>query len=453
MRSIRFPRPVLWTAALLVALASCAPGGGSSGSSGGTAGAAVVRVPQDTASLQQAVDRVRPGGLVLVSPGVYRESITVAKPRVVLRGTQRSTVVVDGEFQRSNGITVTGAGSVVENLTVRNHLANGVLFTGVTDERLQAGGAGGAGYDPLDTVKFPPLKGFRASYVTAYNNALYGIYAFDARSGVIEHSYASGHADSGIYVGQCRPCDTVVRHNTVEHNAVGLEVTNASERLYLLGNRAARNRVGLTLNSNDLEALGPQHDAVIAGNAFTDNNDDRSPEQADGGFGIGVGAGGGRGNVIERNLISGNRAAGVLLSDVQGYPALDNTVRANRVDGNGTDLVLSTGAPAGNCFTGNRETSSSPEKLPGRAVCGKSRADDTAAPAEPGSGRPPLGRVRPLQAPPGISFQEVPAPHARPGLPGARTAAVRPATGLPGRVNPDAFPLPASAKAVPAAQR
>ncbi|MDN3020284.1 right-handed parallel beta-helix repeat-containing protein [Streptomyces sp. S.PB5] len=449
MRSNRFPRPVLWAATLLVILVACSPGG-SSGRSGGTAGAAVVRVPQDTGSLQEALDRVRPGGLVLVSPGVYRESVTVSKPRVVLRGTERSTVVVDGEFERSNGITVTGAGAVVENLTVRNHLANGVLFTGVTDERLQAGGAGGAGYDPLDTVKFPPLKGFRASYVTAYDNALYGIYAFDARSGVIEHSYASGHADSGIYVGQCRPCATVVRHNTVEHNAVGLEVTNASEQLYLLGNRAAHNRVGLTLNSNDLEALGPQHGAVVAGNALTDNNDDQSPEQADGGFGIGIGAGGGHGNLIERNLVSGNRAAGVLLTDVQGYPAHGNRVRGNRVTGNGTDLVLATGAPAGNCFTDNGESVTSPADLSGLARCSRATGTETPVSAEPGTGHPPLGRAHPVQAPPGISFQDVPAPPAQPNLPGSPTAAPRPAVALPGRVQPSDFPLPKSAEAVPA---
>ncbi|MFJ5307301.1 nitrous oxide reductase family maturation protein NosD [Streptomyces sp. NPDC088350] len=444
-------------AALLLAtavLTACGAALGG-GAPGGSAGAAVVRVPQDAASLREAVDRVRPGGLVLVSPGVYRESVTVAKPGVVLRGTDRSAVVVDGEFKRPNGITVTGAGAAVENLTVRDHLANGVLFTGVTDATLQAGRAGGSAYDPLDTVKFPPLKGFRASYVTAYDNALYGIYAFDARSGVIEHSYASGQADSGIYVGQCRPCDTVVRHNTVEHNAVGLEVTNASERLYLLGNRASHNRVGLTLDSNDLEALGPQHGAVVAGNAFTDNNDAASPEQADGGFGIGIGAGGGRDNVIERNLISGNRSAGVLLSDVQGYPARGNTVRANRVTGNGTDLVLSTGAPAGNCFAGNAESHSSPGDLSGIAGCdratgaGTTAAPDTAAPAEPGTGRPPLGRALPVQAPPGISFQDVPAPPAQPAMPGAPTAAPRPATGLPGHVEPGAFRLPKSPTAVP----
>ncbi|MBD0840019.1 nitrous oxide reductase family maturation protein NosD [Streptomyces sp. TRM68416] len=430
-------------AVLLAATASCASGATGSGGPGG--GAAVVRVPQQTPSLQEAVDRVRPGGLVLVSPGVYRESVRVTTPRVVLRGTDRSRVVVDGEFRRANGITVTGPGSAVENLTVRNHLANGLLFTGVTDERLQAGGAGGSAYDPLDTAEFPPLKGFRASYITAHNNALYGIYAFDARSGVIERSYASGHADSGIYVGQCRPCDTVVRHNTVEHNAVGLEVTNASERLYLLGNRAVRNRVGLALNSNDMEALGPQHDAVVVGNALVDNNDDRSPEQADGGFGIGIGAGGVRDNLFARNLVTGNRAAGIVLSDVQGYPSTRNTVRDNRVTANGTDLVLATGAVSGNCFSDNGDSRTSPARLPDAArQCATSSEATPTSEVPP----PPLGGVRPLRVPPGISFQDAPRPPAQPSLPAPASAPHRPAVSLPGRVDPGDYPLPASADAV-----
>ncbi len=434
-------RGLLVAALLLTGATACA--GSSPQGSGGAASAPVVRVPQDTNSLQDAVDRVREGGLVLVAPGVYRESVTVSKPRVVLRGLDRSRVVVDGEFERANGITVTGAGSVVENLTVRNHLANGLLFTGVTDpDALESGRAGGSAYDPLDTVKFPPLKGFRASYVTAYNNALYGIYAFDARNGVIERSYASGHADSGIYVGQCRPCDTVVRHNTVEHNAVGLEVTNASERLYLLGNRASRNRVGLTLNSNDLEALGPQHGAVVAGNTLTDNNDAAGPEQADGGFGIGVGTGGGRANVIERNLISGNKAAGVLLSDVQGYPARANTVRANRVTGNGTDLVLATGTPAGNCFTDNAESHTSPARLPREARCTQGTPGATRTKPDTGLVRDPLGHPTPVQPPPGISFQDVQPPPSQQQMPAAGTAPAREAVGLPGKVTPGNFKLP-----------
>ncbi|WP_405773753.1 right-handed parallel beta-helix repeat-containing protein [Streptomyces sp. NBC_01538] len=203
-----------------------------------------------------------------------------------------------------------------------------------------------------------------------------------------------------------------------------------------------RNRVGLTLNSNDLEALGPQHGAVVAGNTLTDNNDEASPEQADGGFGIGVGAGGGRANVLERNLISGNKSAGVLLSDVQGYPARANSVRANRVTDNGTDLVLATGTPAGNCFTGNGESATSPTALPRETRCGSRTGG--AARAEPDTGlvRDPLGHPTLVQAPPGISFQDVPPPPNQHPMPAAETTRARPAIGLPGKVNPRKFLLP-----------
>ncbi|MGH4033135.1 right-handed parallel beta-helix repeat-containing protein [Actinomycetota bacterium Odt1-20B] len=371
--------------------------------------------------------------MVLVSSGVYREAVAVRRPGVTLRGTDRSRTVIDGEFKRSNGITVTGRSSVVENLTVRNHLANGVLFTGVTDESLQGSGAGGNGYDPLDTAKFPPLKGFRASYVTAYNNALYGIYAFDSRSGVIEHSYASGQADSGIYVGQCDPCDTVVRHNTLEHNAIGVEVTNASRDLYFLGNVMRRNRVGMTVNSNNLEALGPQHEAVMVGNTITDNNDDRSPEQAEGGYGIGVGIGGGTRNRFERNRVEGHRVAAFVLSDVQGYPVKANRITGNAIGRHDTALVLEAHRTGGNCFARNGAAPTSPAPLPrAAATC-------------PGQDRPLTvpGSPRTIEAPPGISFKEVTAPAPQPAMPAPATSPAHPATGLPGPVDLAAYQLPA----------
>ncbi|MFD8396058.1 right-handed parallel beta-helix repeat-containing protein [Streptomyces sp. NPDC059680] len=380
------------------------------------------------------MDSARSGDTVLVSPGVYRESVAIGTARIVLRGTDRSKVVIDGQFKRTNGITVTGPGSVVENLTVRNHLANGLLFTGVTDKALQGAGAGGgANYNPLDTAKFPALRGFRASYVTAYDNALYGIYAFDARDGVIENSYGSGQADSGIYVGQCNPCNTVVRNNVTEHNAVGIEVTNASKDVYVLGNTVRRNRVGLTVLSNDLEALGPQHDAAFVGNTISDNNDDHSPEQADGGFGIGVGIGGGMHNRFERNRVEGNSASGFVLQDVQGYPAVGNEIEGNDVDNGGLGLVVLADRTEGNCYSGNGHAPTSPRPLPrALTVCPGRNA------AMPTSGRlPAVGTI-----PPGMSFRDIPPPPAQPGMSDAARAPARPALRLPGRVDLAAYRLP-----------
>ncbi|MFJ9680573.1 right-handed parallel beta-helix repeat-containing protein [Streptomyces sp. NPDC101194] len=438
------PVPAMFRAALrlsvlIASVALAATGCSTTGSTSSDArhpAGNVLRVPQDFPSVQQAVDVAREGETVLIGPGVYRESVRVTKPRVVLRGTDRNKVVFDGGVRLANGITVTGAGSVVENLTVHGYLANGVLFTGVTDERLQQRGAGGSAYDPLDTTRFPAVRGFRATRVTAYNNGLYGIYAFDARDGVIEDSYASGHADSGIYVGQCKPCGTLVRGNTVERNAVGIELTNASDNLSVVGNLVARNRVGVTVNSNDLEALAPQHGAVIAGNVVADNNASDTPEQADGGFGIGIGIGGGTANRVQRNLVRGNRAAGVVVTDPPGHPASGNRVEGNRATGNGIDLVLAS-ADHDNCFAGNRPTTQSPDGLEGRAGCGtRSR------------GALPAGRTAPVQAPPGVPFSQVPAPPAQPSMPDP-TSPGRPATGLPGAVDAAAYPLPKDVDAVP----
>ncbi|MGK4579181.1 right-handed parallel beta-helix repeat-containing protein [Kitasatospora sp. HPMI-4] len=424
---------------LLVSLAMVATGCSSTGSKSDDAkhpAGSVLRVPEDFPTIQKAVDVAREGETVLVGPGTYRESVHITKERVVLRGTDRNKVVLDGGLRLVNGVTVTGPGSVVENLTVHDYLANGVLFTGVTDEKLQQHGAGGSAYNPLDTARFPAVQGFRATRVTAYDNGLYGIYAFDARGGVIEDSYTSGQADSGIYVGQCKPCDTLVRGNTIERNAVGIELTNASDGLSVLGNRVAGNRVGITVNSNDLESLAPQHGAVIAGNVVADNNAADTPEQADGGFGIGIGIGGGTGNRVQRNLVRGNQAAGVVVTDPPGHPASGNSVEGNRTVGNGTDLVLASADP-GNCFTGNQPATQSPDGLEGLAGCGIH-----------GRGALPPGQTTPVQAPPGIPFSRVPAPPAQQSMPDPKSPG-RPATDLPGPVDTDAYPLPADADAVP----
>ncbi|WP_086665934.1 right-handed parallel beta-helix repeat-containing protein [Lentzea kentuckyensis] len=314
-----------------------------------------IKVPAQLSTIQAAVDQAREGATILVAPGVYKETVQVRTKGLTIRGAQRGSVIIDGEVKRANGIVVTAPDVSVQNLTVRNHTLNGVLVTGLSQDGGM--GRGSTGYTKLDTQKFPPLQGFRVSYVTASNNALYGIYAFDAQHGVIEQSYASGSADSGFYVGQCKPCDIVVRGNVAERNAVGYEGTNASGQMYVLGNRFSGNRVGMTSNSDYQEAFVPQEDAAFVGNLVSDNSEALSPAQADGAFGLGLGIAGGTRNLVSRNLITGNPGVGVALGSSEDLAPLDNRFDGNVITRNGQDVlyVATQRAPGrNNCFDRER---------------------------------------------------------------------------------------------------
>ncbi|MFD5408920.1 right-handed parallel beta-helix repeat-containing protein [Streptomyces nojiriensis] len=177
----------------------------------------------------------------------------------------------------------------------------------------------------------------------------------EGRRGTIEHNYASGSADSGIYVGQCKPCGILVRGNTPERNAVGYENTNASGPLWIVGNRFTGNRVGMTIGSDYLEALTPQTGATVAGNLIAGNAAADTPEQADGGYGIGLGIAGGRDNTITRNRITDHPRAGLILTSAEDLPPIDNRMTDNVFTANTLDAAYLATAHApgsGNCFTG-----------------------------------------------------------------------------------------------------
>ena len=117
-------------------------------------------VPREYETIQDAVNSSNPGDMILISPGIYYEEVIVNVPSLTIRGVDRNKTIVDGEFERANGFLVAGVdGVALENITARNALLNG--FYCATGE------------------------GYRGSYLTAYNNGDYGVYAFDAVDGVI----------------------------------------------------------------------------------------------------------------------------------------------------------------------------------------------------------------------------------------------------------------------------
>jgi len=374
----------------------------------------------------------RPGDLVLVAPGEYHESVRIRTPRVTLRGESREKVVIDGRLRQPNGVVVAAPGVAVENLTVRDNTQNGVLVTGSAAAVAGLPGHSG-GYDTGDEpVSF--LKSFLVSYVTATRNGLYGIYAFSAQNGVIEHSYASGGADSGIYVGQCKPCRVVVRDNIAELNAVGYEGTNASGDMYVVGNRLVGNRVGLTTDSDHQEKLLPQRGAVVAGNLIADNQQPGTPEQADGGWGIGVGVDGGSGNRFLRNRITGNADAGFVITATADLPSDDNRITDNTFAANGVDVgwtFPSATRGKGNCLSGNRLRTTVPARLAATAAC----------PLPAGSPTPSGTWSKPT-APRGIPFTDVAAPGPQPQFPDATTTGATTVPAVPALPDTADIPLP-----------
>src|SRR5206468_4180520 len=89
---------------------------------------------------------------------------------------------------------------VIKNITVKNFEGNGILLTHV--------------------------KGFLISNVTAINNGEYGIFPVYCEDGVIDHCFASGHTDTGIYVGQSK--NVLMIFNKATGNVNGIEIENCT---------------------------------------------------------------------------------------------------------------------------------------------------------------------------------------------------------------------------------
>ncbi|MCP3984985.1 MAG: plastocyanin [bacterium] len=300
-------------------------------------------VPGDYPTIQAGVDAANPGDLVLVDKGVYREEVLVTTPSLVIRGVDRNEVIIDGEFLRGNGVLVLADGVAVENMTARNAVQNGFFWTGIT--------------------------GYRASYLTAYNNGLYGVYAFDSTDGLFEHSWASGSPDSGFYVGQCQPCKMVIRHVISENNALGYSGTNSGGDLYIVSSIWRYNIAGIGPNTLDSELLPPERLTTIVANLVVANGNPDAPTLPLTWpvLGNGIVLAGGVENIVERNVIVGHQDHGILVTPNQHenfWPAKTNVVRENFIRRSGrADLALAGPTSTGNCFEANDFETSAPPGL------------------------------------------------------------------------------------------
>ncbi|WP_255196841.1 right-handed parallel beta-helix repeat-containing protein [Halorarius litoreus] len=310
----------------------------------------VVRVPDDYGTIQAGVDTATRGDLVLVASGIYPEEVTVSTPDVTVRGLDRNGVVLDGGFERRTAFDVTADGVALENMTARFYRRNGFHWAGV--------------------------EGFRGSFLTAYTNGYYGIYAYDSRDGRFEHSYASGHPDAGFYLGRNRPYDAVITDVVAEHNAIGYSGTSTGGSLVVRDSVWRYNKVGVFPNT--LDTLDPpQRGSRILNNQIYGNNDPDAPALPNYPLiGMGVLLWGGSDNVVAANRIRDHDNFGIVAHPHVVEPS-GNEIRENQVGDSGqADLALGQPAGTGNEFRDNTFETSLPSAIETDANSGSDAVTD-----------------------------------------------------------------------------
>lgn len=355
----------------------------------------VLHVPTDYPTIEAAVAAAAKGDVILLAAGTYDGAITVPedKPGITIRGENRNTVLFDGGGIRSNAIEVEADEVALENLSAHDFVENGFYWDGVV--------------------------GFVGRYLTVWNVGLYGVYAISSRSGIIEQSFVSGAADAAFYIGECQPCDTVVRGVTARLSAVGYSGTNAGGNLIVEDSLFELNEVGILPNSYDVGLeQPPQRGATFRRNTVRGSGTAPTPRATPlGGFrGIGIGIIGGVGNLVEGNEVSGSARYGIVVvpaidRNASWVPA-DNRVIGNRVSGSAVaDLALAAGSGAGNCFEGNTAAVLDPANLASACSIDAGGSDAVAA----AIALPPPQLLDGLPAAP--SYADMPAPDEQASLP------------------------------------
>lgn len=413
-----------------------------------------IAVPGDFDTIQAAVDAAAPGALILVGPGTYNEAVNVTTDNLTIRGLDRNEVVLDGQLELDNGIRILGASGVtVENLTAMNYTRNGFFWTGV--------------------------DGYRGAYLTAYRTGDYGVYVFDSMNGELEHIYAAGSPDAGVYIGECYPCNAVIDDAVSEHNGLGYSGTNSGGNLLIVNSTFRYNRAGVVPNSGSYELCYPERETTIVGNLVYSNNQADTPaiDVALLAMGNGILSAGGVLNDIERNLVYDHDKTGIGLvpfleedpndsvplpeewsltcaesklvppQDPGGgilWDSMQNRVIGNVLENNRVAdlLVASAGTDVsslGHCFTGNVYTTTAPNNLEVLAPCDATGAGDWS------DGEYNVAAWLGETHPPSVAWQTAPLPalEQQVSMPDAATAPAHPATDVPKQIDLAAISVPA----------
>jgi hypothetical protein len=297
--------------------------------------------------------------------------------------------------------------------------------------------------------------------------------------GQLDHIYAAGSPDAGVYIGQCFPCDAVIDQIVSEHNGLGYSGTNSGGNLLIINSTFRNNRAGIVPNSGSYELCYPERQTTIVGNIVHSNNQPDTPaiDVALLAMGNGILSAGGVQNVVERNLVfdhdkSGiglvpfleedpnddmpavdewdmpcteakqqpvNDPGGALLWDSQQNRVIGNVLDDNRVADILVASVSTDVSTLGNCALGNTFTLSLPKNIETLAPCDGTGSGDWK------DGEYNIAAWLGEERPPSVDWKTATLPALEPqeNMPDAATAPANPATNVPYAVDLAAITVPA----------
>ncbi|MET7811313.1 right-handed parallel beta-helix repeat-containing protein [Streptomyces sp. NPDC005395] len=317
-------------------------------------------------SIQKAVDAAGAGDTVLVTPGVYRESVKVSTPGLTLRGVGRSTVIKPSTKKAAdntcaeggNGICVIGTkdenvkGITVADLTVTGFTRTGV-FSMATD-------------------------GLTVRNVNAVKNGVWGIAQERSVHGIFRGNTARDNGDAGIFLannikaeeGAADTEGTLVAHNRLEGNRIGVTVRRL-RNLAVADNHIAGNCAGVFVvgdeNTPKAGDLVVRDNHVVRNNKSCPKTDRLEALQGSGIVLTGVEKVLVADNTVEGNAGKSSMSGGIVLAaSMVGTANAKNEINGNRLSDNSpADLVnAGTGDTAkSNTFSGNTCGASKPAGL------------------------------------------------------------------------------------------
>jgi parallel beta-helix repeat protein len=249
-------------------------------------------VVKDGQRIQDAVNNAEPGDTIQVYPGAYSETVYIDKDDIRLIGVIEGGhwPTMEGERRLNDAILYSGNNIVVENIKITHYKGNGIMG--------QAG------------------NNFEIRNNLIVDTGVYGIFPQLGQNGIVEGNIISGIEDAAIYVGMS---DNIhVNGNEVFDSVAGIEIEN-SRHAIVENNYVHNNTGGILAFITPGLPIKTTIDVIIRDNFVVDNNHKNFAAKGSTVSGIPAGIGilvmAADEVVIEGNIISNHKTAGILITD------------------------------------------------------------------------------------------------------------------------------------------